>query len=172
MEGWSLFCYKWDSISYLMLYYLLLYDYYFRRYTLSKCDMFLLHPCSRCYPLPSAGKDIVLRQKLTLLNYFWFTRRRCKDRVFEWQYEGVWWTEKDVEGNSRGLIQGIIPVFWRHWVNSLRPWVRIVGILGEIRNEGFPKTSQKRYLLRNLTGDIAERVKLQQTEDSGRAQLL
>jgi hypothetical protein len=25
--------------------------------------MFSLHPCSRCYPLPSAGKDVVLRQK-------------------------------------------------------------------------------------------------------------
>jgi hypothetical protein len=24
--------------------------------------MFSLHPCSRCYPLPSAGKDVVLRQ--------------------------------------------------------------------------------------------------------------
>jgi hypothetical protein len=38
------------------------YDYYFRRYTRSKCDMFSLHPCSRCYPIPSAGKDVVLRQ--------------------------------------------------------------------------------------------------------------
>jgi hypothetical protein len=61
-----LFCYKWDSISYLMMYYLLLYDYYFRRYKRSNCDMFSLHPCSRCYPLPSAGKDVVLRQNTSL----------------------------------------------------------------------------------------------------------
>jgi hypothetical protein len=33
------------------------------RLLVSKCDMFLLHPCSQCYPLPSAGKDVVLRQE-------------------------------------------------------------------------------------------------------------
>jgi hypothetical protein len=46
-----------------MMYYLLLYDYYFRRYKRSNCDMFSLYPCSRCYPPPSTGKDVVLRQK-------------------------------------------------------------------------------------------------------------
>jgi hypothetical protein len=43
-----------------------------------KCDMFLLHPCSRCYPLPSVWKDVVLRQKKlnSLLNKNGGTLRR------------------------------------------------------------------------------------------------
>jgi hypothetical protein len=46
------------------MYYLLLYNYKFRKYKLSNCDMFWLHTISRCYPLPSGGKDVALRQKL------------------------------------------------------------------------------------------------------------
>jgi hypothetical protein len=69
MEGWNLPSYKWGSIIYLMMYYLLLYDYQFRPYKRSNCDMFSLHPCSRCYPLPSAGKDLVLRQNGSYLKY-------------------------------------------------------------------------------------------------------
>jgi hypothetical protein len=64
MEVSNLFCYRWDSISYLMMYYLILYDYKFWRYKRSNCDMFSLNPCSRCYPKPSARKDVVLRQKI------------------------------------------------------------------------------------------------------------
>jgi hypothetical protein len=77
----------------------------------SKCDMFSLYPCSWCYPLPSSGNDVVLRQKLPkeAAKTFWSSVGRSNQLCNEVTYARCVW--RVCPDSQWYLRRRIVPVF-------------------------------------------------------------